>query len=73
VYSGAAQAADAPPDLREAIAKEFTGVYRFNYLFVENGALNPRRSAVFDQSHAWRSHSRGAPESPDRSRTDQRG
>jgi hypothetical protein len=36
--SGAAQVADAPPDLREAIAKEFTGVYRFNYLFVENGA-----------------------------------
>lgn len=31
------QAAGAPPDLREAIAKEFTGVYRFNYLFVENG------------------------------------
>jgi hypothetical protein len=35
--SGAAQAADAAPDLREAIAKEFTGVYHFNYLFVENG------------------------------------
>lgn len=24
-------------DLRESIAKEFAGVYRFNYLFVENG------------------------------------
>ena len=35
--SGSAQATDAAPDLREAVAKEFTGVYRFNYLFVENG------------------------------------
>ena len=30
-------AAQETPDLRESIAKEFAGVYRFNYLFVENG------------------------------------
>ena len=29
--------AQETPDLRESIAKEFAGVYRFNYLFVENG------------------------------------
>ena len=33
----APSAAQDTPDLRESIAKEFAGVYRFNYLFVENG------------------------------------
>jgi hypothetical protein len=30
---------EAGRDLREGIAKEFEGVYRFNYLFAENGVL----------------------------------
>jgi hypothetical protein len=35
--AGAATAADEGADLRGSIAKEFAGVYRFNYLFVESG------------------------------------
>ncbi len=34
-----ARVADAPADLRETIASEFAGVYRFDYLFSEAGIL----------------------------------
>jgi hypothetical protein len=34
-----AWSADGPGDMRERLANEFAGSYRFNYLFVEDGAL----------------------------------
>lgn len=36
IGGSAPSAAQDTPDLPESIAKEFAGVYRFNYLFVEN-------------------------------------
>ncbi len=36
-FAGAANAADENTDLRNSLANQFQGVYRFDYLFIENG------------------------------------
>lgn len=40
LFCGAASGPAAPFDVRDAIAKEFAGVYRFDYLFIESGNLH---------------------------------
>jgi len=56
-----AQSQDASQDLRESIAKEFEGVYRFNYLFAENSVTyldEPSHRQLLDLDKA---ESDGAP------------
>ena len=39
LFCGAENAPAAPFDVRDAVTKEFAGVYRFDYLFIESGNL----------------------------------
>ncbi|HEX9271020.1 MAG TPA: hypothetical protein VGA01_02275 [Candidatus Binatia bacterium] len=56
-----AQALDAVRDLREGIAKEFEGTYRFNYLFAENGVLYLDESSHFQLLDFDHTESESAP------------
>lgn len=45
--AGDAQALEPHRDLRENLAREFEGTYRFNYLFAENGVVYLNESSHF--------------------------
>ena len=56
-----AQALEPHRDLRENVAREFEGTYRFNYLFAENGVIYLDESSHFQALDFDRTEGESAP------------
>ena len=59
--AGNAQALEPHRDLRENVAREFEGTYRFNYLFAENGVIYLDESSHFQALDFDRTEGESAP------------
>ena len=59
--AGNAQALEPHRDLRENVAREFEGTYRFNYLFAENGVICLDESSHFQALDFDRTEGESAP------------